>query len=99
MSASRTQPQACSPLLQKYREVRRASLDLTSPFSAEDQMLQSMPDCSPSKWHLAHTTWFFETFILAGTSRAIAYSIRATSTFSIPITNSWVHTLFGDRAD
>ena len=66
MSASRTQPQACSPLLQKYREVRRTSLDLTSPFSAEDQMLQSMPDCSPSKWHLAHTTWFFETFILAG---------------------------------
>jgi len=64
MSASRTQPQACSPLLQKYRDVRKTSLDLTSPFSAEDQMLQSMPDCSPAKWHLAHTTWFFETFIL-----------------------------------
>jgi ergothioneine biosynthesis protein EgtB len=65
MSASRTQPQACSPLLQRYRDVRRTSVDLTSPFSAEDQMLQSMPDCSPAKWHLAHTTWFFETFILA----------------------------------
>jgi ergothioneine biosynthesis protein EgtB len=65
MSASRTQPEACSPLLQKYRQVRRTSLDLTSSFSVEDQMLQSMSDCSPAKWHLAHTTWFFETFILA----------------------------------
>jgi ergothioneine biosynthesis protein EgtB len=65
MHASRTQPQACSPLLSRYLDIRGTTLDLTSPFSAEDQMLQSMPDCSPAKWHLAHTTWFFETFILA----------------------------------
>jgi ergothioneine biosynthesis protein EgtB len=65
MHASRTQPQACSPLLSRYLDVRRTTLEITSPFSAEDQMLQSMPDCSPAKWHLAHTTWFFETFILA----------------------------------
>jgi ergothioneine biosynthesis protein EgtB len=65
MHASRTQPQACSPLLSRYLDVRTASLKLTSPFSIEDQMLQSMPDCSPAKWHLAHTTWFFETFILS----------------------------------
>ena len=65
MHASRTQPQACSPLLSRYLDVRGTTLDLTSPFSAEDQMLQSVPDCSPAKWHLAHTTWFFETFILA----------------------------------
>ena len=65
MHASRPQPQACSPLLQGYRDVRRTSLELTTPFSIEDQMLQSMPDCSPMKWHLAHTTWFFENFILA----------------------------------
>ena len=56
---------ACSPLREQYQEVRKKSLELTQPFSAEDQMLQSMPDCSPAKWHLAHTTWFFETFILA----------------------------------
>jgi len=47
-----------------FSEVRNLSMRLTEPFSAEDQMLQSMPDASPVKWHLAHTTWFFETFIL-----------------------------------
>jgi ergothioneine biosynthesis protein EgtB len=45
--------------------VRRATEELSRPLSAEDQVLQSMPDCSPTKWHRAHTTWFFETFVLA----------------------------------
>jgi ergothioneine biosynthesis protein EgtB len=44
--------------------VRARSLKLTRGLSAEDQALQSMPDASPIKWHLAHTTWFFETFFL-----------------------------------
>jgi ergothioneine biosynthesis protein EgtB len=48
----------------RYRTVRRASLDLAAPLTAEDQMVQSMPDVSPTKWHLAHITWFFETFLL-----------------------------------
>lgn len=48
----------------RYSEVRRATLALVAPLSAEDQMLQSMPGASPTKWHLAHTAWFFETFIL-----------------------------------
>ncbi len=47
-----------------FAEVRALTMRLTDSLSAEDQMLQSMPDASPVKWHLAHTTWFFETFIL-----------------------------------
>ncbi len=51
-------------LAERFADVREMSMRITGPFSAEDHMLQSMPDASPAKWHLAHTTWFFETFIL-----------------------------------
>jgi ergothioneine biosynthesis protein EgtB len=47
-----------------YRAVRRTTRRLCEPLSAEDCQVQSMPDASPAKWHLAHTTWFFETFVL-----------------------------------
>ena len=48
----------------RYGEIRRRTETLTTPLTAEDMVIQSMPDTSPPKWHLAHTAWFFETFIL-----------------------------------
>jgi len=50
---------------ERFRAVREASVGLCDPLEVEDYLLQSMPDASPAKWHLAHTTWFFETFVLA----------------------------------
>jgi ergothioneine biosynthesis protein EgtB len=51
-------------LAQRYREVRRFTEALCEGLATEDYVVQSMPDVSPTKWHLAHTSWFFETFIL-----------------------------------
>lgn len=51
-------------ICRRYSLVRERSVQLASPLSAEDQCIQSMTDTSPTKWHLAHTTWFFESFIL-----------------------------------
>ena len=71
MARSETAPllagTATAPLAQpldRYRALRQATLALTRSLTAEDQLAQSMPDASPTKWHLAHTTWFFETFLL-----------------------------------
>lgn len=50
--------------LARFLSVRRTSSELVRGLSAEDQLAQSMPDASPTKWHLAHTTWFFETLLL-----------------------------------
>lgn len=49
---------------QLFNAVRNQTTALVKPLTAEDMMLQSMEDASPAKWHLAHTTWFFEEFIL-----------------------------------
>jgi ergothioneine biosynthesis protein EgtB len=60
--------QATNPaasLLQRFRDVRAATTTFCAPLTPEDMMVQSCAEASPVKWHLAHTTWFFETFILA----------------------------------
>ena len=51
-------------LTERYLTVRADTEALAAPLSPEDQQVQSMPDVSPTKWHRAHITWFFETFLL-----------------------------------
>jgi ergothioneine biosynthesis protein EgtB len=61
---TRPLPANAPPSLDRFLAVRAYSEQLAAPLSPEDQTVQSMPDASPTKWHLAHTTWFFETFLL-----------------------------------
>src|SRR4030095_12043806 len=55
---------ATSSVYSQFRTARAATRSLAANLSAEDQMIQSCADASPIKWHQAHTTWFFETFVL-----------------------------------
>ncbi len=64
-AAISSQPaEVASRRCERYADIRFASEILAAPLTPEDQCLQSMPDASPTKWHMAHTTWFFETFVL-----------------------------------
>ena len=60
-----TAPSDSRSAMERYAGVRRFTEQLCEPLSAEDCAIQSMPDVSPTRWHLAHTTWFFETFLLS----------------------------------
>ena len=68
MFDSAEKPEVCradrDAAIERFAEIRRESEALTANLTPEDQSIQSMADVSPTKWHLAHTTWFFETFIL-----------------------------------
>lgn len=63
-AASGSGGEGAARLAERYLEVRRFTERLTSGLAPEDMVVQSMPDVSPTKWHLAHTSWFFEQFVL-----------------------------------
>ena len=60
-----THSQSNQYFVEQYQKVRRFSEQLCEPLVTEDYVIQSMPDVSPTKWHLAHVSWFFETFLLS----------------------------------
>lgn len=64
-SAEKEQGRSAQVIAERYRNCREQTERLAAPLSPEDQMVQSCPEASPAKWHQAHTTWFFETFILS----------------------------------
>ena len=66
-------------LFQRLIATRRLSTELALPLSDEDQVVQANDDASPTKWHLAHTTWFFETFVLKPFPRATGLSTSASN--------------------
>jgi ergothioneine biosynthesis protein EgtB len=68
MASVQTEPagaERAETLAERYRRIRDASLNLSAPLAAEDQVVQTIPEVSPTKWHLAHVTWFFERFLLS----------------------------------
>jgi hypothetical protein len=79
----------------QYKAVRSATSALAASMSAEDQLVQSCPEASPMKWHQAHTTWFFETFVLRPFLKEyqpfskLTWHIRATYRNFFPPATRW----------
>lgn len=74
-------------LIQNFKSVRNFTGTLCEPLAEEDCVIQSMPDVSPTKWHLAHTTWFFETFVL---KKAISEYLNFHPTYSFLFNSYYV---------
>ena len=72
--------------VERYQTVRRFTEQLCEPLVAEDYVIQSMPDVSPTKWHLAHVTWFWETFLLSPALPGYTSFIQSMRTSLTPIT-------------
>jgi ergothioneine biosynthesis protein EgtB len=89
-----TLPLLSNQTMQVFARVRQQSLDLCAPLTPEDMMVQSCEEASPAKWHLAHTTWFFETFIL----REFLPSYRAFHPDFLWLFNSYYNSL-SDQPD
>src|SRR5512138_3649082 len=64
VSTTTSRAPAEGDLAPRYHDVRRFTEQLAAPLSPEDQTVQTVPEVSPTKWHRAHTTWFFEAFVL-----------------------------------
>lgn len=88
MSSTLT-PTSRSTLAQRFAAVRQHTLSLVAPLSVEDMGLQSMPDASPVKWHLAHTAWFFESVVLL--PHSVGY--QAVNAQWLPLFNSYYESL------
>jgi len=69
MTISAVLPEREQQLADRYKAVREQTVGLCAPLEVEDYVVSTMPDVSPTKWHLAHTSWFFETFVLADFDR------------------------------
>src|SRR5207302_10965249 len=92
LSAPRRTVPPRQSLAARFRAVRATTEQLCAPLETEDYVVQSMPDASPAKWHLAHTSWFFETFLL----KPAAADAGASGTNYAYLFNSYYNSL-GER--